>query len=309
MKLKQLSTLTKVMFGIVLVLLVITVALGIATAVKDSKNDKDKPGTENVTPTTAPDAPTTGTENNGNGEHVQPEPTEGAEPDITETPEPTTAPEPTKTPGKHKIALDPGQQKKADNDKEPVGPGATATTVKMTYGATSATTKTREHEWTLKLTLKIQKELEARGYEVVLTRDSADAQISNAERAELANESGAEIYLSIQADAAENTSAHGIYSQIPSAKNAFVGSMYDKCKALAQGIQSALIEETGAKDRGLQENDSVAAINWSELPVTVLQLGFMSNKDEDTRLQSEDYQDKLVKAICDGIDEYFENLD
>lgn len=304
---KQLSNLTKVMFGIVAVLLVITVVLGIATAVKDSKQNKDNPGTE-LTPTTPPDKnPDTG------DKETTPVPTEGADidnPDATGTPDPTTAPEPTEgVETKHKIALDPGQQKDANNDKEPVGPGATATAVKMTYGATSATTKMREHEWSLKLTLKIQKELEARGYEVVLTRDSADVDISNAERAEFANESGAEIYVSIQADAAENTSAHGIYSQIPSAKNAFVGSMYESCKTLAKGIQDALIKETGAKDRGLQENDNVAAINWSEIPVAVLQLGFMSNKEEDTKLQSDDYQDKLVKAICDGIDEYFENLD
>lgn len=295
---KQLSNLTKVMFCIVAILLVITVALGIATAVKDSKANKEEQGkvTPQPTPSTAPDAQGT----------LTPAPTGGA--DVTpESPEPTDVPTPTPQPAEsgRKIALDPGQQKKTNNDKEPVGPGATATTAKMTYGATSITTNKREHEWSLTLALKIKEELEARGYEVFLTRDNADVDISNAERAKLANESGADIYISIQADAADNASAKGIYAQIPTKTNAFVGYMYEDCKKLAQTIQKALIKETGAKDRGLTEQDTVAAINWSQIPVTVLQLGFMSNKEEDEKLQSADYQQKLVKAICDGIDEYF----
>ncbi|MGN0505587.1 MAG: N-acetylmuramoyl-L-alanine amidase [Lachnospiraceae bacterium] len=304
---KQLSNLTKVMFCIVAVLLVITVALGIATAVKDSKENKDKQGTENVTPQPTPTKAPDVEGNTGNGQdEATPEPT--AQPETTVTPAAT--PEPTKAPVSatgHKIALDPGQQKNANSDKEPVGPGATATTAKMSYGATSVTTKKREYEWTLELTLKIKEELQNRGYEVFLTRDTADVDISNAERAKLANESGADIYVSIQADAAENTAASGIYAQIPTKTNAFVGYMYDSCKALATTLQKALIAETGAKDRGLVEQDTVAAINWSQIPVTVLQLGFMSNKDEDTNLWSADYQAKLVKAICDGIDEYFTN--
>lgn len=300
---KQLSNLTKVMFCIVAVLLVITVALGIATAVKDGK--KNKEGNVSVTPQPTP----TGVPGiDGEGENGQTTPIPTGEADVT-PPAPTDEPTPTPAPSSRKIAIDPGQQKKANNEKEPVGPGATATTAKMSYGATSATTQKREYEWTLALSQKIKNELEARGYEVFLTRDTADVDISNAERAKLANESGADIYISIQADAAENTAASGIYAQIPTKTNAFVSHMYEDCKSLAAAIQKALIAETGAKDRGLSEQDTVAAINWSQIPVTVLQLGFMSNKDEDKKLWSEDYQSKLVKAICDGIDAYFGALD
>ena len=119
------------------------------------------------------------------------------------------------------------------------------------------------------------------------------------------DESGAEIYLSIQADAASNKEAKGIYTQIPSPSNPFVANLYNDCKRLAKEIQNNLIAETGTKDRGVQENDKVAAINYSEVPVAVLQLGFMSNVEEDTNLWSAEYQDKMIKAICDGIDTYF----
>ena len=84
--------------------------------------------------------------------------------------------------------------------------------------------------------------------------------------------------------------------------NVFVGNLYEDCKRLAKAIQNNLIAETGTKDRGVQENDKVTAINYSKVPMAVLQLGFMSNVEEDTNLWSESYQDKMIKAICDGID-------
>ncbi len=281
---KRLSILTKVMFCIVAVLLVVTIALSIANAVKDGKNKETQGTTATVTPIPTKPAATT----------VTPEAT------------PTETPTPTPEPVGRKIALDPGQQKSEMKEEEPLGPGAPegSTVKKMSYGATSVTNNKREYEWSLPFTLKLKEELAARGYEVVLTREEDDVKISNAERARFANESGADVYISIQADAA-GSSAHGIYSQIPSQGNRYVGDMYSECKRLADALQTALIAETGANDRGLREDDKVAAINWSEIPVTVLQLGFMSNAEEDAKLWSEDYQAKMIKAICDGLDKYF----
>ena len=292
---KQLSLLTKIMFCIVAILLVVTVVFGVMTAVKDSKENKDK--NQNITSTTLTPSPTQGA-----SPSTSPSATPSPEPTETPTPEPTEAPVAT---GGHKIAIDPGQQKSQMTEEEPVGPGASATTAKMSYGATSTTTGKREYEWSMLFAKRLETELIARGYEVVLTREEHDVKISNAERAQFVNESGAEIYLSIQADAASNKEAKGIYTQIPSQSNAFVGNLYNDCRRLAKELQNNLIAETGTKDRGVQENDKVAAINYSEVPVAVLQLGFMSNVEEDTNLWSEEYQDKMIKAICDGIDTYF----
>jgi len=283
---KQLSLLAKVMFCVVAILLVITLVLGIMTAVKDSKENKDKK--QEISSTT-----------------VTPIPTSPAMQTPTETPTPV----PTEAPGGHKIALDPGQQKNQMTEGEPIGPGASETTAKMSYGATSTTTGKREYEWSMEFTLRLKEELIARGYEVVLTREDGNVEISNAERALMAGESGAELYLSIQADAASNKDAKGIYAQIPSQSNEFVGNLHDDSKRLAKEIQKNLIAETGTKDRGVQEIDKVAAINYSKVPVAVLQLGFMSNVEEDTNLWSAEYQDKMIKAICDGIDTYFQSND
>jgi len=289
---KQLSLLTKIMFCIVAILLVITVVLGIMTAVKDSKEKDKNQGISSTTITPVPTSPTSPTD----------APTKTPAPTETPTPVPTEAPVAT---GGHKIAIDPGQQKSQMSETEPIGPGATDTTAKMSYGATSVTTGKREYEWSLPFAQRLKAELEARGYEVVLTREEGDVKISNAERAQFANESGAEIYLSLQADAASSKDANGIYTQVPSQSNTFVGDLYEDSYRLGKEIQNNLIAETGAKDRGVQKNDKVAAINYSKIPAAVLQLGFMSNKEEDTNLWSADYQDKLIKAICDGIDTYF----
>ncbi len=280
---KQLSNLTKIMFCIVAVLLVITVVLGIATAVKDGRENGGNRG-DNTTVTPVPD-------NTG-----------GAG---TPTPTPEEPPEPTETP-KHVVAIDPGQQQAAMTEKEPIGPGASDTVDKMSYGATSTTTQKREYEWTLLLSEKIKTELETRGYQVIMTRETSDVRISNAERAQAVNETDAEIYISIQADAAGNTSAKGIYTQIASKDNSYVKGLYKDSKALATAIQTRLISETGANDRGIKEEDNIPAINYCSVPTAVLQLGFMSNVEEDANLWTEEYQEKLVKAICDGIDAYFD---
>ena len=291
---KQLSLLTKIMFCIVAILLVITILLGIMTAVKDSKDNKNK--NQGISSTTITTTPTPVAETPASA-------TSTPTPTATPTPVPTEAPVAT---GGHKIALDPGQQKNQMTDKEPIGPGAADTTAKMSYGATSTTTGKREYEWSLPFAQRLKAELEARGYEVVLTREENNVEISNAERAKFVNESGAEVFLSLQADAASNAEAKGIYTQIPSQSNPFVGNLYSDCKRMAKLIQNNLINETGTKDRGVQEIDKVATINYSEVPVAVLQLGFMSNKEEDANLWSEAYQDKLIKAICDAIDTYFQ---
>ena len=55
----------------------------------------------------------------------------------------------------------------------------------------------------------------------------------------------------------------------------------------------------------MKEVDNNSAINWSEVPVSVVEMGFLSNPDEDRWLQESDYQDKIVNGIAAAIDSYF----
>jgi N-acetylmuramoyl-L-alanine amidase len=49
----------------------------------------------------------------------------------------------------------------------------------------------------------------------------------------------------------------------------------------------------------------MTGINWAKMPVTIVEMGFMSNYDEDMFLTSEDGQDRIVRGLANGVDEYF----
>ena len=70
-------------------------------------------------------------------------------------------------------------------------------------------------------------------------------------------------------------------------------------------VVNGICSQTGFKNRGVQETDSMSGINWCSLPVTIVEMGFMSNADEDKKMATEEYRDKIAKGIADGIDAYY----
>ncbi len=236
-------------------------------------------------------------------------------PTPTVTPEPTATPMPTATPvptvtvtdeRRKIIAIDPGHQAKGNYEKEPVGPGATEQKTKVSSGTQGVSTKVPEHVFTLELSLKLRDALVAEGYEVVMTRETADVNISNVERAQLANEAGADIYIRIHADGADSEAANGISVLYPSENNPYVAELSADSKRLAQEVLDEMCEATGAKKRGIVKRDDLSGTNWAQMPVVLIEAGFMTNKAEDKKLQDPEYQAKLVQGMVEGIEEYFE---
>ena len=223
-----------------------------------------------------------------------------------EPPESLIAEEVTLTGTGRKVAIDPGHQAHGNGEQEPIGPGASQTKAKVASGTTGRTTGVPEYQLNLDVSLKLRDELKARGYEVYMIREDNDVNISNAERAQAAAGSGADILIRIHANGSENTSVAGALTMAPSGSNPFLdGELVAKCQELSEIIISSFCEATGANSQGVYQTDEMSGLNWCTIPATIVEMGYMTNPDEDIRMQTEEYQNQMVQGIANGIDEYF----
>ena len=123
-----------------------------------------------------------------------------------------------KTNTKKTIVIDPGHQAKGDSSKEPIGPGATETKAKVTTGATGISTKQKESELVFEVSLLLEKALKQQGYNVIMTRTTNNVNISNQERATIANNANADAFIRIHADSYDNSTVNRNINIMPNTK-------------------------------------------------------------------------------------------
>lgn len=206
----------------------------------------------------------------------------------------------------HTVVIDPGHQEAAMNDLEPIGPGASQSKPMLSSGTSGVATGVPEYQLALDVSLKLRDELRARGYKVVMIREDNHCPISNKGRAEIANKYRGAVFLRIHANGDSNPSTSGMLTMCPASDNPYTPEIIGDSNRLARLVLDQMVKSTGATSKGIIETNNMSGINWCKIPVTIIEMGFMSNPDEDRLLQTEDYQKKIVDGISNGVDKYFE---
>lgn len=202
------------------------------------------------------------------------------------------------------IVIDAGHQGKGNSELELIGPGASKSKPKVASGTRGVSTKTPEYELTLTVAKKLRDALILQGYEVIMVRETHDVNISNKERAEIANQAGAAAFIRIHANGSDDSSVNGVLTACQTAQSPYCAEYYSESRKLSDYVVNNMAKITGAKNRGVWETDAMSGTNWCKVPSTIVEMGFMTNPKEDQLMATPEYQENMVNAMVKGINEY-----
>lgn len=168
-----------------------------------------------------------------------------------------------------------------------------------------------EKEINLAISKKLQKILQDEGYQVVITREddnglydenAANKKITDMKkRCEIIEKADADIVVSIHQNSFSQESVHG--AQV------FYYEYSSEGRKLAETIQSSIKELADREnDRAAKSNSTYYMLVHTPCPTVIVECGFLSNVEETKLLLSDDYQEKIAKAICDGVNKYYASV-
>ncbi|HUF55637.1 MAG TPA: N-acetylmuramoyl-L-alanine amidase [Thermohalobaculum sp.] len=192
------------------------------------------------------------------------------------------------------ICLDPGHgtAPEVGRQVEPIGPGSRELKVKDPGGAAG------EAPVALAIARRARAALLARGYRVAMTRDGTGYRGGNRERARFCNARGAALMIRIHADGSTDPSVRGISTLVPALRRGWTSDVHAPSRRAGRLLQAELVRATGARDLGVVERGDLTGFNWADVPVVLVETGFMSNRREAALLRSATYEQRLAGALA-----------
>lgn len=206
----------------------------------------------------------------------------------------------------YSVFIDPAKQNIISDETEKTAPSSEQEKASMGRSHIGTSSGSFEYEVNLLVARELKAELEGRGYTVYMSRESNNVNISNSQRAYMANSSGADIYIRISTGYASDEFTSGTLGMCNSPYNIDTSENYEKSHRLCSDIINSMTDY--GKDYkliGLYETNDLTSLNYCTIPACDIYVGFISNKDDDIALAGQDYRSKLVSRMADGIDKYF----
>ncbi len=199
------------------------------------------------------------------------------------------------------IVVDPGHDLRANAQTEPIGPGSSTRKIKDGGGTRGVASGLREAELNLRVGLRVRALLQKAGVRVVMTRTTTTSTImGNIARARIANRAGAALFLRIHADGSTDPTARGTHTLYPALRPGWTDDVYAESKRAARIVQADVRSALGFPDRGRQERSDFTGFNWADVPVILVEMGFMTNPTEDRLLATAAYQRRAALGLCRG---------
>jgi len=199
------------------------------------------------------------------------------------------------------VVIDPGHDARANLATEPIGPGSSARKIKDGGGTHGVVTGVREPDLTLEVSLRLRRLLRAAGVRVVMTRTrTSGASMGNIARARIANDAGAALFLRVHADGASSASARGTHTLTPALRRGWTDDVYASSRRAATLVQTELVRTLGFPNRGIQERSDFTGFNWADVPVILVEMGFMTNPTEDRALARPTVRQRAALGLCRG---------
>ncbi|PIH00602.1 N-acetylmuramoyl-L-alanine amidase family protein [Clostridium combesii] len=198
------------------------------------------------------------------------------------------------------IVIDPGHGSKSNLELERVSPDSEEKKIKDGGGADGVNSKTPEYLIAMDVASKLKETLQKEGYTVIMTKNKHSESLGNIERAEVGNKNNANLVIRIHADSADLEDAKGASILVPS-KKGYASEINELSKKYGDILLREMVASANMNNRGVIEREDMTGFNWSKVPVVLVEMGFLSNAEEDKLLNTEEYRIKIVQGLTEGI--------